>query len=335
MLKANDFINSYEDPTTNVDYDAEKEKRYENNLHVLKRVIQIVKVYAKQGLPFRRHRDNSTNEFSRDGNFIAALKSFAEIDTVLDDHLETGPKNAQMKSWKIQNEIIACIAEVIRRHIRLTLNNTKYFCLIADEVTDSYANKEILLVCLRYIDLLREKPVIQETFLDLIHVQGRPTGKVIGTHILNILDKHQINLKHCRAQVYDRASAMSSSNKGASTIVKEQQPKANYVHFRSHCINLAVAFSCKNEVVTNFLDDLSSVYYYKKSLKVCESNCTHNIGLSKTRWVERFKAYDNYFILYRFVVSVFESITDRNMYSEFYEHLETEINEKWSWDRET
>ena len=23
------------------------------------------------------------------------------------------------------------------------------------------------------------------------------------------------------------------------------------------------------------------------------------------------------------------------MYSEFYEHLETEINEKWSWDRET
>ena len=50
-------------------------------------------------------------------------------------------------------------------------------------MTDSYANKEILLVCLRYIDLLTEKPVILETFLDSIHVQGRPTGKVIGTHI--------------------------------------------------------------------------------------------------------------------------------------------------------
>ena len=91
-------------------------------------------------------------------------------------------------------------------------------------MTDSYANKEILLVCFGYIDLLREKPVIQETFLDSIYVQGRPTGKVIGTHILNILDKHKINLEHCRAQVYDGASAISSRNKGASATLKEQQP---------------------------------------------------------------------------------------------------------------
>ena len=79
------------------------------------------------------------------------------------------------------------------------------------------------------------------------------------------------------------------------------------------------------------MDDLSSVCYffanspkrqqyfekfidfYKKYLKFCESNRMHIIGLSKTSWIERFKAYDNYFILYKFVVSVFESITDRNM----------------------
>ena len=40
-------------------------------------------------------------------------------------------------------------------------------------------------------------------------------------------------------QVYCGASAMSSSNEGASAIAKEQQRKANYVHCRSHCINLA------------------------------------------------------------------------------------------------
>ena len=97
MLKAKDFVNSYKDPTTNVDYDAEKEKRYENNLHVLKRVIQAVKVCAKQNLPLRGHRDNSTDEFSKDGNFIPILKSFVDIDTILHDHLENGPKIAQMK----------------------------------------------------------------------------------------------------------------------------------------------------------------------------------------------------------------------------------------------
>ena len=166
MLKAKGFVDSYEDPTTNVDYDAEREKRYENNLHVLKRVIQAVKVCEKQGLSLREHMDSSTGEFSRDGNFIAILKSFAELDKVLHDHLENGPKCAQMKSWRTQNKIIACIAEGIIRHIRLTLNNTKYFCLIADEVTVLYPNKVILPVCLRYIDLLREKPDIKETFLD-------------------------------------------------------------------------------------------------------------------------------------------------------------------------
>ena len=91
-------------------------------------------------------------------------------------------------------------------------------------MTDSYTNKEILPACLRYIDLLREKPDIQETFLDSLHVQGRSTGEVIETHILNILDKHKINLEHCRAQVYDGASAISSRNKGASATLKEQQP---------------------------------------------------------------------------------------------------------------
>ena len=120
-----------------------------------------------------------------------------------------------------------------------------------------------------------------------------------------------------------------------STIVKEHQPKFSYVHCRSHCINLTIAFSCKNEVATKFMDDLSSVCYifsnspkcqqyyekfidfYKKDLKVCESNSIHIIGLSKIRWVGRLKAYYNYFILYKFVVSVFESITDRNIYRDF------------------
>ena len=49
---------------------------------------------------------------------MAILKGFAILDPVLDDHLSNGPKNVQMNSWKIQNEVIACIAEVARRHIQ-------------------------------------------------------------------------------------------------------------------------------------------------------------------------------------------------------------------------
>ena len=76
-----------------------------------------------------------------------------------------------MNSWKIQNEVIACTEEIVRRQIRFVLGNSKFFSVIADEVTDHYANKEILLLCVRYGNLLQEKPTIQETFLDSAHGQ--------------------------------------------------------------------------------------------------------------------------------------------------------------------
>ena len=48
---------------------------------------------------------------------MAILKAFGKIDPVLYDHLSNGPKNAQMNSWEIQNEVITCIAEFVKRHI--------------------------------------------------------------------------------------------------------------------------------------------------------------------------------------------------------------------------
>ena len=56
-----------------------------------------------------------------------------------------------------------------------------------DEVTDHNANKENLLLCVQYVNLLQEKYTILEAFLDEVHVQERPTISIIGNHILNIL----------------------------------------------------------------------------------------------------------------------------------------------------
>ena len=86
-----------------------KQERYDKNVHVLKRIIQAkaVALCAQQGLALRGHRkvESEDNEDSRDVNFQAILKGFAEIDPLLKDHLQHGSKNSQTKSWKIQNEI--------------------------------------------------------------------------------------------------------------------------------------------------------------------------------------------------------------------------------------
>ena len=77
-----------------------------------------------------------------------------------------------------------------------------------------------------------------------------------------MLKVHKIDIENCRAQAYDHASAIASEVKGASAVIKGQQPTADYVHCRNHCINLSIAFSCKNETVNKFMDGLTSVCYF-------------------------------------------------------------------------
>ena len=152
----------YEDHTTHVDHDANKKKRFDRNVNMLNLLIEAVNLCSKQGLPLRGHRDNSSELFSRDGNFLAVVKTLPDIDPILKHHLETGSKKVQITSWKIQNEIISCTAESVRSEIRNILKECKYYSVIADEVTDRFANKEILILCIRYLNTLKEEPTIEE-----------------------------------------------------------------------------------------------------------------------------------------------------------------------------
>ena len=172
------------------------------------RIIDAVLICARQGIALRTHRDNLVDPFVRDGNFIVILKEFANMDDTLKNHLENGPKNAKMCSAKIHNEIIACTAKFVRMNIKGSVEKTKYFSIIVDEVTDRCFNKEILLLCLRYLNIDSKigVPVTEGTFLDSNHIQGRPKRKVIGNYILKLLANHGFNLKDCREQAYDGAA---------------------------------------------------------------------------------------------------------------------------------
>ena len=61
--------------------------------------------------------------------------------------------------------------------------------------------------------------------------------------------------------------------------------------------------------------------YYKDELSVAASSRNHVIGLSKTRWVERYKAHENYYF-FEFIVATFDSIYNPHLYEEFYKYLE-------------
>ena len=89
--------------------------------------------------------ESEDNEDSRDGNFQVTLKSLTEINPLLKDHLQHGPKNSQMKYWKIQNEIINFMADGVRKEIIKQIQDFKNYTIIADEMMDRDSNNEILL----------------------------------------------------------------------------------------------------------------------------------------------------------------------------------------------
>lgn len=64
--------------------------------------------------------------------------------------------------------------------------------------------------------------------------------------MLNILNKHNINIQNCRGQAYDEVSAMSSGKKSAQNYIKGIPPNTEYTCWRNHVLNLKIAHASKN-----------------------------------------------------------------------------------------
>ena len=76
MIRAQQFIDSYENPTENIDYNPNMQSRYDKNIQILMRIIDPILICARQGIALRAHRGNLKDPFVRDSNFIAVLKEF-------------------------------------------------------------------------------------------------------------------------------------------------------------------------------------------------------------------------------------------------------------------
>ena len=74
----------------------------------------------------------------------------------------------------------------MRKEIIKQIQDFKHYTINADELTDRYSKKEILLLCIRYLNCTKERPAIEEVFLTSTHISGRPTGEKIGQHILDL-----------------------------------------------------------------------------------------------------------------------------------------------------
>ena len=343
MTRMTEFISRYENPDKSISVimDSELQRVMETNQKVLESLLKVVLLCGKQGLALRGHRDDQiswtedNNAHSNEGNFVELVRFRAETDPVLAQHLAKSPQNARYTSKTIQNELVEVIGEYIRNKIIAEVKRTKFYSVIADEVTDT-ANKEELSISLRFV----LDGTIKEVFVDFMEVE-RITGQVLAQTILQWISTHDLSPKDIRGQCYDGASNMSGAVSGCKSIVQQEAPLALYFHCAAHRLNLAVVSACKIQSFKNaesYVGEIARFFNYsakrQRALdRAIESVCTTGAKATKlkdacrTRWVYRIDSYVVFLELLPAVHTVLDAIVHPSMHQD--------IGTDWKWDGET
>ena len=69
-----------------------------------------------------------------------------------------------------------------------------------------------------------------------------------------------------RVQCYDGAANMSGKYNGVQARLLQTVPGAMYVHCKSHCLNVAIVYSCNDVSVGNVMSTVQLYYYVRVSL---------------------------------------------------------------------
>jgi hypothetical protein len=138
--------------------------------------LKAIVFCGKQNISLRGHTEQEGSD-SNPGNFRALVDFRIDAgDSTLADHFKTCARNAKYISPQIQNDLISCVGEWIRKQIIGEVVAAQFFSVSADEAADC-ANKEQLPLVIRYVD---EANCIQERFVDFILCDTGVTGSALA-----------------------------------------------------------------------------------------------------------------------------------------------------------
>ena len=342
-LKAHDIRNTHVEAVTRTDHfmkvmqgqrepvhhqiNAALADRVAANRQRLVPIVKTVLLCGRQNFALRSPHDSAKQTKAdpgiNHGNFRALLEFRIDAgDSHLKDHLSTAPANATYTSARIQNELINIIGDLIREQIIDRVTDSRFYSVIADEVTDS-ANKEQLSLVLRYLN--PETGKIAEDLVDFAECDMGITGQAVAEKILHLLQKFNLDPTLLRGQGYDGASNMAGKTRGAAAIITAQYPLALYVHCASHQLNLAVVKSAEVTSVRNMMGTSKKLhdffYVHPKRQQQIESAIEESQpesrqrkvkDLSRTRWIARLEALETLCTLYPSLVLCMETIQDES-----------------------
>ncbi|KAL4090101.1 hypothetical protein QTP88_025001 [Uroleucon formosanum] len=236
---------------------SQKEKQRQNNRSIMRRLIDVTLCLAKSGKPFRGHHENMSSVSK--GLFLDFIDVLKKYDNVLENHLEKGALNAKYLSNRIQNDLLTCINNVMKRTIQSKIKN-RTVSIMADETSD-VGHHEQMSVIIRYFDEEKCQPI--EYFIGLQRLLSVTSEAIFNSLSIQISNLN-IEWKSVIAVCFDGASAMSGKFNGVQAKVKELNPNISYVHCYGHCLNLVLVdcLGSKNRVIFDFFGCVQLIYSF-------------------------------------------------------------------------
>ncbi|KAK0143096.1 Zinc finger MYM-type protein 1 [Merluccius polli] len=267
----------------------EHSKQVKENREYIKTIGEVLFLTARQNIAQRGH--DESEESKNKGNFKEILDVVASHDAVVKHRLTT-IHNAKYTSKIIQNEVLDCLAEMVRSEIIDEVKDGEFFSIMADETKD-VSKKEQISFVLRYY----YNGVIKESFLHF-ECAERLDAAGLTEKIVHLLERHGLDYKnHLIGQAYDGAAVMSAKHSGVQARIREQAKYAFYIH----CMLVdAVKAVPEADEFFALLQSLyvftSGSYVHSKWLAVQTEmyGSTRELQqLSDTRWACRFLALHN------------------------------------------
>ena len=149
------------------------------NRQVLLTTLRNVQYIGRLGLPFRGN--------SEERKFVQLMQLSAKIDPCVLQCMER--KRSKYFYGDYQNEIIRIMTFILLRHIAKNINESRYYSIMAEEVTDS-SNVEQLVLCFRwvYADLY-----VHEDFVGIHTIENIKSNTIVFV-VKDVLTRFNIPL---------------------------------------------------------------------------------------------------------------------------------------------
>lgn len=138
-------------------------------------------------------------------------------------------------SHDIHNEILSLLSREIQLNLISEIKDAFCYSIILDETWD-VSNREQVSVCFSIVD---NNFYISEHFLGFFETPFTDAQTLFNL-VINVSSQFDIDISKCRGQFYDGAANVSGHITGLQRSIIDVEPRAIFVHWIAHTLNLVV-----------------------------------------------------------------------------------------------